>query len=123
MKSLQELQAIREKFRSQVALRQNNEDAVRVLVGMGTCGIAAGARPVLLAFAEEAARLGLSNLIVTQTDCIGICQYEPVVEVLAPGKGKVTYVNMTPEKAVRVTNEHLAGGKVVTEYTIADGLK
>lgn len=118
MKSLAELQAIRDKTRSQVILRENNDNAIRVLVGMATCGIAAGARPVLAAMVEEVAKRGLANVTVTQTGCIGICQFEPVVEIVAPGQEKVTYVRMTPEKAVRVVNDHLVNGNVVTEYTI-----
>ncbi|QEY35660.1 (2Fe-2S) ferredoxin domain-containing protein [Caproiciproducens galactitolivorans] len=118
MKSLEELRAIRDKARSQVILRENNDNAIRVLVGMATCGIAAGARPVLNAIVEEVAKRGLQNVIVTQTGCIGICQFEPVVEVVAPGQDKVTYVKMTPEKAVRVVNDHLVNGNVVTEFTI-----
>lgn len=123
MKSLEELQAIRDKARSQVILRENNDNAVRVLIGMATCGIAAGARPVLSAFVEETAKRGLDHVMITQTGCIGICQYEPVVEVVAPGQEKVTYVKMTPEKAVRVVNDHLVNGNVVTEYTIGADLK
>ena len=118
MKSLAELQAIRDKTRASVTLRENAEAGTRVLVGMATCGIAAGARPVLNAFVEEVAKRGLQDVMVTQTGCIGICQYEPVVEVVTPGQEKVTYVKMTPEKAVRVVNDHLVNGNVVTEYTI-----
>ncbi|MBW7572540.1 (2Fe-2S) ferredoxin domain-containing protein [Caproiciproducens faecalis] len=118
MKSLEELQAIRDRARSQVILRENNDNAIRVLVGMATCGIAAGARPVLNAMVEEVSKRGLSNVTVTQTGCIGICQFEPVVEIVTPGQEKVTYVKMTPEKAVRVVNDHLVNGNVVTEYTI-----
>ena len=118
MKSLAELQAIRDKTRSQVILRENNDNAIRVLVGMATCGIAAGARPVLAALVEEVAKRGLTNVTVTQTGCIGICQFEPVVEIAAPGQEKITYVRMTPEKALRVVNDHLVNGSVVTEYTI-----
>ena len=118
MKSLAELQAIRDKARASVNLRENAEAETRVLVGMDTCGIAAGARPVLNAFVEEVAKRGLRDIMVTQTGCIGICQYEPVVEVITPGKEKVTYVKMTAEKAVRVVNDHLVNGNVVTEYTI-----
>ena len=118
MKSLEELKAIREKMKQQMELRDNSEDKIRVVVGMATCGIAAGARPVLNAFTEEVARRELSGVTVTQTGCIGICQYEPVVEVLVPGQEKVTYVKMTPEKAVRVVNDHLVNGNVVTEFTI-----
>ncbi len=118
MKSLAELQAIRDKARSQIDIRGDKEGAVRVLVGMATCGIAAGARPVLNSFVDEIAKRGLKNVIVTQTGCIGICQYEPVVEIVAPGQDKVTYVKMTPEKAVRVVNDHLVNGNVVAEFTI-----
>lgn len=118
MKSLEELKAIREKMKRQMDLRENDENSIRVVVGMATCGIAAGARPVLNAFVEEVNKRGLKDTMVTQTGCIGICQYEPVVEIITPGKEKVTYVKMTAEKAVRVVNDHLVNGNVVTEYTI-----
>ena len=117
MKSLQELAAIRDRMKQTVSTREAAHDSVRVVVGMATCGIAAGARPVLNAFTEEVARRELHDVLVTQTGCIGICQYEPVVEVFMPGKEKVTYVKMTPEKAVRVVGEHLVGGTPVAEYT------
>lgn len=118
MKSLAELQAIRDRMQKQIDLRDAGDDRIRVVVGMATCGIAAGARPVLNAFVEEVAKRGLRDTMVTQTGCIGICQYEPVVEIITPGKEKVTYVKMTAEKAVRVVNDHLVNGNVVTEYTI-----
>ncbi|MFR8001989.1 MAG: (2Fe-2S) ferredoxin domain-containing protein [Hydrogeniiclostridium sp.] len=119
MKTLAELQAIRDKARMQVGLRSEGGAELRVQVGMATCGIAAGARPVLNAFVEEAAKRGLQNVMITQTGCIGICQFEPVVEVVNTKDGsKVTYVKMTAEKAVRVVNDHLVNGNVVTEFTI-----
>lgn len=119
MKSLAELQAIRDRAKAGINLRKENPNAARVLVGMATCGIAAGARPVLNAFTEEIAKRGLTDdIVVTQTGCIGICQYEPVVEVEIPGEEKVTYVRMTPEKVVRIVNDHLVNKNVVTEYTI-----
>ena len=118
MKSLAELQAIKERMQSKVALREGSGER-RVVVGMATCGIAAGARPVLNAFVEQVEQAGLSGSItVTQTGCIGICQYEPVVEVFEAGKEKVTYVKMTADKVARSVEEHLKGGKPVTEYTI-----
>lgn len=120
MKSLAELQAIRDKMKDKVVLREGSGD-IRVVVGMATCGIAAGARPVLNTFVEEVNRLGLSDKVtVSQTGCIGICQFEPVVEVFEAGKEKVTYVKMTPEKAKEVAEIHLHGGKVVTDYTISN---
>ena len=118
MKSLAELAAIREKMKNNVVLREGSGQT-RIVVGMATCGIAAGARPVLNAFVEAVNEAGLSgNVTVSQTGCIGICQYEPVVEVFEAGKDKDTYVKMTAEKAKRVVDEHIKGGKVVEEYTI-----
>lgn len=118
MKSLEELAAIRAKMRQTVDTREAAHDAVRVVVGMATCGIAAGARGVLNAFTEEVVRQGLHGVLVTQTGCLGQCQYEPMVEVTGPDQQKVIYVNMTPEKAARVVAQHLAGGTPVAEYTI-----
>ena len=118
MKSLEELAALRERMKNNVAMRQDNSTATRVVVGMATCGIAAGARPVLTAFVEEVNRRGLKDVVVTQAGCIGMCKLEPIVEVFQPGKEKVTYVKMTPEKAKRVVAEHLKGGSIVEEYTI-----
>lgn len=118
MKSLEELAALREQMKNKVAMRQDNSAATRVVVGMATCGIAAGARPVLNAFVEEVAKRGLQDVMVTQTGCIGICQYEPVVEVYMPGQAKTTYVKMTPDKVKRVVQQHLKGGNPVAEYTI-----
>lgn len=119
MKSLAELQAIKEKMRDKVILREG-VNSVRVVVGMATCGIAAGARPVLNALVEGVNKEGLTEKVtVSQTGCIGICQLEPIVEVFEPGKENVTYVKMTPEKAARVIEEHLKNGNVVNEYTIA----
>ena len=118
MKSLAELQAIKNKMKDRVVLR-DGMDGIRVVVGMATCGIAAGARPVLNAFVEGVNKENLENKVsVTQTGCIGICQYEPVVEVFEAGKDKVTYVKMTPEKAQEVIEKHLKGGHVINEYTI-----
>ena len=123
MKSLAELQALRDKAKGQMGIRADAPDNIRVVVGMATCGIAAGARPVLAAFTEEVAKSGLQNITVAQTGCIGICQYEPVVEVFVPGKEKVTYVKMTPEKARRVVADHIVNGNVVTEYTFGANVK
>ena len=120
MKSLEELAAIRERMKQNVILREGSSQ-IRVVVGMATCGIAAGARPVLSAFVEAISASNLSDkAIVSQTGCIGICQYEPVAEVFEAGKEKVTYVKMTPEKAQRVVDEHIKGGKIVAEYTIGN---
>ena len=118
MKSLAELAAIREKMKDKIVLREGS-NTTRIVVGMATCGIAAGARPVLNAFVDGVNKEGLaSDVVVSQTGCIGICQYEPVVEVYKAGEEKVTYVKMTVDKVEKVLKEHIKGGKVVNEYTI-----
>jgi len=122
-KSIEELRAIREQMRNQIDLRQADGNEFRVVVGMATCGIAAGARPVLNAFSEEVRRRGLNNVTVSQTGCIGLCQHEPIVEVFEVGKDKVTYVGMDAEKAARVVLEHLVNRQVVNEYTVGAVVK
>ena len=118
MKSLAELKAIKEKMKDKVVIREGSAD-IRIVVGMATCGIAAGARPVLNALVEAVNEGGLAEkATVTQTGCIGLCQYEPIVEVFEADKEKVTYVKMDADKAKRVVEEHIKGGKIVTEYTI-----
>ena len=119
MKSLEELLAIKEKAQAQMSARDaEGNDGIRVVVGMATCGIAEGARPVLKAITDEIAKRNIKNVAVSQTGCIGMCQYEPIVEVFEPGKEKVTYVQMTAEKAVKVITEHVVNGKPVAEYTV-----
>ena len=123
MKSLAELAEIREKNRSKVILPDGSKN-LRVVVGMATCGIAAGATPVLNTLTEGVKKAGIADKVaVLQTGCVGVCQYEPVVEVYEAGKPRVTYVKMTAEKAERVLKEHLMGGKVVEEYLITTAHK
>lgn len=122
MKTLEELQAIRDRMKSQMASRGSDENDVKIVVGMATCGIAAGARPVLNAIVEEVDSRKLTNVKVSQTGCIGMCKLEPLVDVIMPGKEKVTYVHVTPEKARAIIASHVVNGKVVTEYTV-DGEK
>ena len=118
MKSLEDLKAIREQMQAKINLRSNDEDNIRVVVGMATCGIAAGARPVLNAFVDEVNKRHLNNVTVTQTGCLGVCRLEPLVEVYVPGKEKVTYVKMTEDKARKVVAEHIVNQQVVDDYTI-----
>ncbi len=117
MKSLEELRKIREEAIKNVEMRNPDKD-VRVVVGMATCGISAGARPVLSAFVDEIAKRNLKNVQVVQTGCIGMCTYEPIVEIYSPDREKVTYIHVDSEKARRIVAEHLVNGSVVTEYTI-----
>ena len=122
MKSLAELAAIRDKMKDKVILREGSGE-IRVVVGMATCGIAAGARPVLNAFVEGVSNAGLADKVtVSQTGCIGVCQYEPVVEIFEADKEKVTYIKMTPEKVAEVIEKHLKGGNVIQEYTISNAI-
>ncbi len=120
MKTLQELEAIRQKTMERISLRKEDKDeAVRVVVGMATCGIAAGARPVLLTLMEEVDRRHLRNVTVSQTGCIGMCRLEPMVDVLTPDGKKTTYVKVTPDKARMIVADHVVNGHPVVEYTIA----
>ncbi len=118
MKSLAELQAIRNRMLEQVNMRKDDAIDTRIVVGMATCGIAAGARPVMLEFVEELKRRGLENVTVAQTGCIGMCRLEPMVEVYVKDQEKVTYVHMTPDKVARVVTDHIVNGRPVEEYTI-----
>ena len=118
MKSLAELQAIRNRMIEQVNMRKDDNIDTRIVVGMATCGIAAGARPVMLEFVEELKRRGIENVTVAQTGCIGMCRLEPMVEVYVKDQEKVTYVHMNAEKVARVVTEHIVNGRPVEEYTI-----
>ena len=118
MKTLAELEAIRAKALENIAMRKDNHDAARIVVGMATCGIAAGARPVMLAFVEEVNKRNLQHVNVSQTGCVGMCRLEPMADVIIPGQDKVTYVKLTPEKVARIVAEHIVNGRPVEEYTI-----
>lgn len=117
MKSLEELSKIRDEALKKVDLRSERE-GTRIVVGMATCGISAGARPVLMGLVEEVKTRNLKDVTVSQTGCIGICRLEPIVEVYKPGEEKVTYVDMSPEKVKRVVAEHIVNGRVVSEFTV-----
>lgn len=117
MKSLAELEAIRKRVSQDVTMRKDDH-SIRVVVGMATCGIAAGARPVMSAFVEEIGKRNLEHVSVVQTGCIGVCRLEPIVEIMIPGQEKTTYVKMTPDKAKQVVAEHLVNGRPIKEYTI-----
>ncbi len=116
MKSIAELEAIRVKTLEQVNLRREHEGASHVVVGMGTCGIAAGAREVVKAFMAAANAHELMNMTIAQSGCMGRCDLEPMVEVSCPGQEKVTYVKVKPEMVDRIVTEHVMGGKPVEEY-------
>ena len=118
MKSIADLEAIRQKTLERVSYRKDADSDIRIVVGMATCGIAAGARPVMLSFLEEIQKRNLTNVTVSQTGCIGMCRLEPMVDVIVPGKEKVTYVNLDANKVPRIVTEHIVNGNPVMEYTI-----
>ncbi|MGP1441713.1 MAG: (2Fe-2S) ferredoxin domain-containing protein [Anaerovoracaceae bacterium] len=119
MKSLAELAELRQKSFDKINMR-DGEAKKRVVVGMATCGIAAGARPVMNAFIEELKKRNINDVQVGMTGCMGMCALEPMVEIYDAEGNKTTYVHMSPEKAVRVVAEHLVNGKPVAELTIAN---
>ncbi|MBQ4349248.1 MAG: (2Fe-2S) ferredoxin domain-containing protein [Clostridia bacterium] len=118
MKTLEELMALRDAAKANLTARDDSTEVTRIVVGMATCGIAAGARPIMAKFVEETAKRGLTNVTVAQTGCIGMCRFEPIAEVLVPGKEKVTYVQLTEEKVARIVADHIVNGVPVAEYTI-----
>lgn len=117
MKSIAQLEEIRKKTLDEIKLR-TNKGGRRIVVGMATCGIAAGARPVMNAFVEELKKRNISDVNVTMTGCIGVCRLEPMVEIFDTDGSKVTYVKMTPEKAARIVTEHIVNGRVCSDLTI-----
>ena len=123
MKTLEELMALRDAAKEKMTVREDSSELTRIVVGMDSCGIAAGARPVLNKFSEEIEKRGLSNVTVTQTGCIGMCQYEPIAEVMVPGKEKVTYVKLTEEKVARIIADHIVNGTPGAEYTVGEVTK
>ena len=117
MKSLEELKAIRDRMQNKVVIREGGAEK-RIVVGMATCGIAAGARPVLNTFVEEIAKRNLTGTVeVGQTGCIGMCRFEPIVEVFE-GDKRVTYIYVDPAKAKEIVEKHIVGGQPIVEYTI-----
>ena len=118
MKTLEELMALRDAAKANMTTRDDSSDVIRIVVGMATCGIAAGARPIMAKFVEETAKRNLTNVTVAQTGCIGMCRFEPIAEVMVPGKEKVTYVQLTEEKVARIVADHIVNGTPVAEYTI-----
>lgn len=120
MKTLEELRVIREKMQGQINMRTEGINKVCVIVSMDNCGIEHGARPVLQAFSNSVQQNKIGNQVtVLQGKCIGLCRYEPVVQIKKPGSETVIYINMTPEKAVEVVEKHLIGGNIISAYTLS----
>ena len=118
MKSLAQLAEIKEKMKANETMRHDGERAKKIVVGMGTCGIASGARGIVNALTEEIAKRNLEHVTIAQTGCVGMCKLEPMMDVIAPGEDKVTYVKLTPDQIPKIIGEHVVNGRVVKEFTI-----
>lgn len=119
MKSIADIKAIREKMQSQIVVRdKESSDEIRIVVGMATCGISAGARPVFNTLVDEVSKRKLHNVKVSRTGCLGMCRLEPIVEVFVPGQEKVTYCKVDEEKAKSIIANHIVNGNICTEYLI-----
>jgi NADP-reducing hydrogenase subunit HndB len=119
MKSIAELNAIRDRKKQSIDIREGGEKKYRVVVGMATCGIAAGARPVLTTISDMVQSEHLDDVIVQQTGCIGLCQFEPIVEIFEANDKKTTYCKMDSAKAKEVVEQHLKRGQAVTAYMLS----
>lgn len=118
IKSIKDLEQIRDQARDLINLRKDNESKIRVVVGMGTCGIAAGARNAMLAMLDELKKRNVDNVIVTETGCIGLCKYEPLIDVIKPGESKVTYVNVDENKARQIVVKHIINNQIIDDWVI-----
>jgi NADP-reducing hydrogenase subunit HndB len=119
MKSIDDIKSIRDKMQSQIIAREQNADAdIRIVIGMATCGIAAGARPVFNAVMDEVAVRNLKNVKVGRAGCLGMCKLEPIIEVFVPGQEKVTYIKVDVDKAKKIVANHIVNGNICTEYLI-----
>lgn len=118
MKSLEDLKRIREQAQAQIRLR-TQESNTKIIVGMGTCGIAAGARETLMAILDELAKRNIQDVVVTQTGCVGLCEYEPLVNVVKPGQPKITYMKVTPEKARQIIASHIVNDQIINEWVLS----
>ena len=117
MKSIADIKAIREKMQSQIVVRdKETTDEIRIVVGMATCGISAGARPVFNTLVDEVS--ALRNVNVSRTGCLGMCRLEPIVEVYIPGQEKVTYCHVDADKAKNIIANHIVNGNICTEYLV-----
>ncbi len=116
MKSLADLHALRDKLKSDLKLRK--ESGTKIIIGMGTCGIAAGAREVMAAVLDELARRHLTDVQVQQTGCIGMCDKEVLLDVLRPGEARITYGNVKPEDVSKIIANHVVNGNIVEEMVV-----
>ncbi len=118
MKTLKDLEELRKKAQESTRLRESSE-GTKIVVGMGTCGIAAGARDTMSAVMDEISKRDIEDVSITQTGCVGMCEQEPIVEVARPGLPKVTYGHIDAEKARKIIAQHIVNGQIVGEWVIS----
>ena len=118
MKSIAELEAIRQKTLERVGYRKEADNDIRIVVGMATCGIAAGARPVMLAFMDEMKKRNLGNVTVSQTGCIGMCEQEVLVDIVKTDQPRISYGKVTADFVPTLISEHVVNGRIVEERVI-----
>lgn len=116
MKTIEDLKRMREQLQSTNNLR--HDGGVQVIVGMGTCGIAAGAREVMSAILDEIAKRKLMDVTIRQTGCIGMCEKEVLVDVVRPGEPRITYGKVTPASIPKIIAEHVVNGRIVEDMVI-----
>jgi NADP-reducing hydrogenase subunit HndB len=117
VKSLEDLKRLKQEAMEK-RKAQATTGRAQITVGMGTCGIAAGARDTMKAILEFIEEENMSDIIVTQTGCVGLCEWEPIVEVAVGSEPKVMYGKVSPKTAKQIMREHVEGGKILTEYLI-----
>ena len=120
MKTLEDLKEVREKAIEQMKVR-DGKYAAKVVVAMGTCGIAAGGRDVMTAILDELDKRGITDVAVTQTGCKGLCEQEPTVDVVKSGETQVTYGYMNAEKARQIVAQHLVNGNIIGDWVVSSG--
>lgn len=122
MKTIAEIKAIRDKMQAQIMNRDNSDEnaETRIVVGMATCGIAAGAREVFNELVEQVQVRELKNVKVSRSGCLGMCKVEPIVEIYVPGEPKVTYIKVDADKAKNIIAQHIVAGSICTDYLVGD---
>lgn len=116
MKTIEDLKRLREQ--AQIEIRVRQESSKQIIVGMGTCGIAAGAREVMSAILNEIAKHKLEDITVLQTDCIGMCEKEVLVDIVLPGEPRITYGNVTPVDIPKIIVEHVINGRLIKKMVV-----
>ena len=118
---VEDLEKIREKVQATIVLREGGPYKAKVIVHMGTCGIASGARKIMTALLKEVEEKGIKDLLISTSGCAGLCSREPMATVELSGKAPVKYVDLTEEKIQRILNEHVLAGNIVKDYALAIG--